>query len=71
MLFCLVWLRSLVKLTLQPQLSAAGLFLLEVGPVGDRSGIFPVRDGLELNRDHDVRSGRGGKVTGWRRKGRV
>lgn len=71
MLYCLVWLRSLVKLTWQLQLSTAGLFLLEIGQVGDRSGSFPVRGGLELSKDHEVRSGRAGKVTRWRRKGRA
>lgn len=64
MLFHLVWLRSLVKLTLQPQLSAAGLFLLEgVGQVGDRSEFFSVRGRLELSKDHEARGGRAGEVT--------
>lgn len=65
-----IW--SLVKLTLQPQLSAAGLFLLErVGQVGDRSGIFSVRGRLELSKDHEARGGREGEVTRWRRQVRA
>lgn len=72
MLFYLMWLRSLVKLTLQPQLSAAGLFLLEIGHMGDSSGIFPVRGKLELSKkDHEAIGGRAGKVTWWRRKVRA
>lgn len=70
--FYLMWLRSLVKLTLQPQLTAAELFLLEIGQVGDSSGIFPVRGRLELSkRDHEAGGGRAGKVTRWRKKVRA
>lgn len=72
MLFNFMWLRSLVKLTLQPQLSAEGPILLEIGQVGDSYGIFPVRGRLELSKkDHEARGGRAGKVTRWRRKVRA